>query len=317
MRGGSPPAPAALASGPFATATLSAMHPTRFVRRLACIAATLPLLASCGGGGGDSQPTVTSASVANAVYGRTALITVNGSGLDGSITVASPGCTGMTRSTSAPNASTDTTAYYTCTVSAIGSQNATIRRADSLVLGSAAYVVPAPQVTMTVDNGAGVAGSMVITLAPDKTPVTVDNFLAYVNSGFYDGTVFHRVFPNFVIQGGGFLPITALPPTARTPTLAPIALEVGKGLSNTLWTISMARTNAPDSATSQFFINVVDNAASLDPGPGTAGYAVFGSVTANTALAATIANAPCAPIAGFSECAPNPNVVITTAEQTR
>ncbi len=174
-----------------------------------------------------------------------------------------------------------------------------------------------PQVTMTVSNApGGVSGNIVITLAPDKAPITVANFLSYVNAGYYNGTIFHRVVTGFVVQGGGFLPVTTLPAVPKGGLSAPIALEVNKGLSNVQWTIAMARTNEINSATSQFFINLVNNAAALDPGP-TAGYAVFGSVTANTALVAAIAAAPCTPVAGFSECLPSPNMVITSATRTR
>ncbi|MBC8058617.1 MAG: peptidylprolyl isomerase, partial [Rhizobiales bacterium] len=118
---------------------------------------------------------------------------------------------------------------------------------------------------MTLSNGAAVTGTIVVTLAPDKTPITVDNFLAYVNSGFYNGTVIHRVSPGFVIQGGGYAaPIDTTTPTPKTANAA-IALEVGKGLSNTQWTIAMARSSDPASATSQFYVNLVDNSSSLDP----------------------------------------------------
>ena len=169
---------------------------------------------------------------------------------------------------------------------------------------------------MAVSNGAAVAGSMVITLAPDRAPLTVDNFLAYVNAGFYNGTIFHRVVAGFVIQGGGLVPGTPLP-TLKTPPFAPIALEVGVGLSNLQWTIAMARTSVLNSATSQFFINLVNNAGSLDPSASTAGYAVFGSVSGNTALVSAIVAAPCQTGTGISECLPTPNMVITSAAQTQ
>jgi len=215
----------------------------------------------------------------------------------------------MTRSTTAPNISTATTAYYTCTVAAVGAQSVAITRSgDAFNLNTLNYTVPMPQVTMAVSNGLAITGSMVFTLAPDKTPITVDNFLAYVNSNFFNSTVFHRVVKGFVIQGGGFLANG----TQKTPTFAPIALEVGKGLSNTQWTLAMARTVDLNSATSQFFINTVDNVA-LDTSGG--GYAVFGSVTTNTALAAAIENAACSP-AG-SSCQPTTPIVITSATQTR
>ena len=114
------------------------------------------------------------------------------------------------------------------------------------------------------------AGDIVIELDAAKAPGTVANFLGYVRSGHYDGTVFHRVIDGFMIQGGGM--------DARLrekPTKAPIKLEAGNGLSNVRGTLAMARTNNPDSATAQFFINVVDNPR-LDSFGG--GYAVFGRV---------------------------------------
>ena len=121
-------------------------------------------------------------------------------------------------------------------------------------------------------------GDIVVQLDPAKAPKTVENFLAYVNSKHYDGTVFHRVIDGFMIQGGGF---TA--DMVQKPTKAPIPLEAKNGLKNDTYTIAMARTNVPDSATSQFFINVRDNAM-LNAAPGNDGYAVFGKVVEGTAV---------------------------------
>jgi peptidyl-prolyl cis-trans isomerase B (cyclophilin B) len=118
-------------------------------------------------------------------------------------------------------------------------------------------------------------GDIVIELNRDKAPVTVDNFLKYVKSGFYNGTIFHRVIPNFMIQGGGFTP-----DMQKKPAQAPIKNEADNGLRNDRGTIAMARTGQPHSATAQFFINVVDNAP-LNHTNKTArgwGYAVFGKV---------------------------------------
>jgi peptidyl-prolyl cis-trans isomerase B (cyclophilin B) len=118
-------------------------------------------------------------------------------------------------------------------------------------------------------------GTIVIAVYPDKTPKTVENFLAYVKSGFFDGTIFHRVIPNFMIQGGGLTP-----DMKKKTTQAPIPNEADKGLANTRGTISMARTRDPHSATAQFFINTVDNAY-LDHKGKTAqgwGYCSFGEV---------------------------------------
>lgn len=115
-------------------------------------------------------------------------------------------------------------------------------------------------------------GDITLELAADKAPVTVRNFLAYVDRGFYDGTIFHRVIPNFMIQGGGFTV-----DMTEKPTDEPIVNESRNRLHNTRGTIAMARTNDPDSATSQFFINQRSNLR-LDWVPGRSGYTVFGEV---------------------------------------
>ena len=115
-------------------------------------------------------------------------------------------------------------------------------------------------------------GPIKLVLDPQKAPVTVANFLKYVRSGHYDGTLFHRVIPNFMIQGGGYDANLK-----EKPTLAPIKNEAANGLRNSRGTIAMARTDDPNSATSQFFINLKNNHA-LDYGIGGAGYAVFGQV---------------------------------------
>jgi cyclophilin family peptidyl-prolyl cis-trans isomerase len=106
-----------------------------------------------------------------------------------------------------------------------------------------------------------------------KAPVTVDNFVKYVKDGFFDGTIFHRVIPGFMIQGGGFAA-----DGKEKRTRAAIRLEAKNGLKNTKGAIAMARTNDPDSATSQFFINLIDNGF-LNASPSNPGYAVFGKVT--------------------------------------
>ena len=122
-------------------------------------------------------------------------------------------------------------------------------------------------------------GSFTLELYPDKAPKTVENFMQYVKSGFYKGTIFHRVIDNFMIQGGGFTP-----DMKQKQTNAPIVNEAGMaskgGLRNTVGTIAMARTSDPNSATAQFFINVKDNVPLdyRDPSPQGVGYAVFGRV---------------------------------------
>ena len=118
-------------------------------------------------------------------------------------------------------------------------------------------------------------GLIVLELDAAKAPVTVENFLTYVKEGFYSGTVFHRVIKGFMIQGGGFTP-----DMQQKTTDAPIENEAANGLKNDAYTIAMARTNDPHSATAQFFINVVDNAYlnHTSPSPQGWGYAVCGKV---------------------------------------
>ncbi|HEY3307498.1 MAG TPA: peptidylprolyl isomerase [Desulfuromonadaceae bacterium] len=116
-------------------------------------------------------------------------------------------------------------------------------------------------------------GKIKIELFEKEAPISVKNFLDYVKSGFYNDTVFHRVIPGFMIQGGGF---TA--DRKQKPTNAPIKNEANNGLKNDRGTLAMARTSSPDSATSQFFINVVNNEMLNRPNPDGFGYAVFGKV---------------------------------------
>ncbi len=118
------------------------------------------------------------------------------------------------------------------------------------------------------------AGDIVVELDPEKAPKTVANFLQYVKAGHYDGTVFHRVIESFMIQGGGYKA-----DLSEKPTKPPITLESRNGLTNVRGSIAMARTGVPDSATSQFFVNVVDNAMLDQPNARDGnGYAVFGKV---------------------------------------
>ena len=143
----------------------------------------------------------------------------------------------------------------------------------AMTLGSAGPAGAQDRPTVVLETS---LGSMTIELDRDRAPVTVDNFLSYVDDGFFAGTIFHRVIPNFMIQGGGLTPTLV-----EKATAAPIRNEASNGLANERGTIAMARTSVVDSATAQFFINLVDN-PSLDhrgTDPRSFGYAVFGRVT--------------------------------------
>ena len=142
----------------------------------------------------------------------------------------------------------------------------------SVATPAAAQDANAPKVKLSTSMG-----DIVVQLDPAKAPKTVENFLQYVKDKHYDGTIFHRVIDGFMVQGGGFTP-----GMAQKPVRAPIALEAANGLKNDKYTIAMARTNVPDSATAQFFINVKDNAMLNARQPSGDGYAVFGKVVQGT-----------------------------------
>ena len=151
-------------------------------------------------------------------------------------------------------------------------------------------------------------GDFTIELYEKEAPLSAQNFLDYVDAGHFDNTVFHRVIPGFVIQGGG---MTA--DMKQKPTRAPIRNEADNGLKNRRGTLSMARTNDPHSATSQFFVNLVDNAF-LDPGRGGAGYAVFGCVTEGMSVVDAIAKVATGR-KGMHEDVPVEPVVVKSAKR--
>ena len=155
----------------------------------------------------------------------------------------------------------------------ISRRNSTVALA-SIALAAMFTVAPAQAQDAPKVKLATSMGDIVVQLDAAKAPKTVENFLAYVNDKHYDGTVFHRVIDGFMIQGGGFTP-----DMVQKPTKAPIPLEAKNGLKNDTYTIAMARTGNPDSATSQFFINVKDNDNLNAPQPDGHGYTVFGKVT--------------------------------------
>ena len=164
----------------------------------------------------------------------------------------------------------------------------------ALVLAPLAYAqentAPNPQVIIKTSEG-----DITIRLFRDKAPLTVDNFLAYVDAGFYNGTIFHRVIPNFMIQGGGLLP-----DMTEKATNDPVVNESKNKLHNTRGTVAMARTNDPDSAGAQFFINQRNN-LQLDWAPGRDGYTVFGEVILGMDIVDFIATAPTGTVASFAD----------------
>ena len=163
----------------------------------------------------------------------------------------------------------------------------------------AAAADPNPQVLMKTS-----LGDIVIELYPEKAPKTVANFLQYVDDGHYAGLIFHRVIGNFMIQGGGFDK-----DMKQKGTRGPIPLESRSGLKNDAGTIAMARTSVPDSATSQFFINTVNNASLNHPNPDGNGYAVFGKVVSGMETVEKIAKVKTGRIGPHSDVPAEPVVI--------
>ena len=168
-----------------------------------------------------------------------------------------------------------------------------------LVFGFAQAAFAGPKVLFKTNQG-----NFVVELDPEKAPKTVENFINYVNSGFYTGTIFHRVINGFMVQGGGFTK-----DMKEKPTQAPIPLESRNGLQNLKYTIAMARTGDPNSATAQFFINVRDNARLDYPSPDGHGYAVFGKVISGADVIDQIKFAPTTVVRGMSDVPVTPIII--------
>ena len=268
------------------------------------IMGTALAMAGCNGGSdsqdntasGSSSGTITVSSIsANKLqYSQQTRFTVSGQGLDQGISLSASGCSNIV----AVAGGTASQQVFTCNVSASGNWAAEVKASNGSVLLSASQTVPQPQVSMKTSMG-----DLVIELYPDKAPITVANFMSYVNSGFYSNLIFHRVVKEFVVQGGGYN--ASLEAKATQP---PIKLEVNKGLSNLRGTIAMARTGTLDSATSQFYFNTVDNVG-LDTNGG--GYAVFGKIISGLTVIDQINLVP------TSNSIPTTPVTINSVTQTQ
>ncbi|HEY5801420.1 MAG TPA: peptidylprolyl isomerase [Burkholderiaceae bacterium] len=284
----------------------------------AAAASAAILLSACGGGSDGPRtvevtpPPVTSAATITSVtpettirYGQPVRFTVAGTNLTSGVTLASAGC--ATPATVA--GATATQIVMTCVPTRSGAVAVNFSPTNSTVVTTVTPSVPVPQVKMVTTKG-----DIVLELYPNNTPITVANFMQYVNSGYYNGKQFHRVISSFVIQGGGYDANFS-----KGTQNAPIALEVGKGLSNTRGTIAMARSSDLNSATSEFFINTVDNDGSglnnLNTSGG--GYAVFGKVISGMETVDAIRVVPTGTIAPLGQDVPTTPIFITTATQVQ
>ncbi len=264
------------------------------------------LLAGCGGGGGGGNstptssitPTVTNVTSDRLMYANTTRFTVTGQNLDQGINFVVGAflsmCSGMTEAAGG----SATQRIFSCSPTATGTIPVVVQSNSGVVLFDKSLTVPPPQVSLKTSMG-----DMLLELYPNNAPITVNNFLQYVWSNFYTNLTFHRVVPGFVIQGGGFNSAGQ-----AATTRDPIKLEVPNGLSNVRGTVAMARTSALNSATSQFYINTVDNVA-LDTTGG--GYAVFGKVVSGLSVVDAISAVP------TSRESPITPVIINSATQTQ
>ena len=239
-------------------------------------------------------------------YGNVAILEVTGDALDLGVSLVAPGCGNLAELAG----STATQRRFSCKVNAPTALVVDALRGDGTTALTASFSVPAPQVTMTTS-----LGTIVLELNPALAPLTVDNFLRYTNDGFYANLLFHRVISNFVIQGGGVTP----KPEKKPATYAPIKLESNNGLSNLRGSLAMARTSVADSATSEFFVNVVDNLFLNYASANSPGYAVFGRVVQGLDVVDQIRVVPTGTRATDPKYADFPltDVVIQSVTQTR
>lgn len=265
--------------------------------------ALVALLSACGGSTGF-PPVITGVKVQSIKYGHTATIYLGGKDLRSSVTVDTNGA--CINPSFASNSTTDTL-VLNCGVKVVGDMPLTIKAEDGSVIYTTTLTVPKPQVTLFTTKG-----TIVLELDPTTAPISSNNYLSYVSKGFYTSTLFHRVISGFMIQGGGYT--TGL--VKKTGQSAPIELESNKGLSNLRGTLAMARTNVFNSATSEFFINVVDNTFLDYKNAGNPGYAVFGKVVQGMDVVDTIVSQPTGILNGFADV-PLTDVVISLALQTQ
>ena len=272
--------------------------------------AVVTALAACGGNEDDEKPAVNGMVATSAAYGATAAWTVSGLNLDQGIgfIITAGRCDDLVEVAGG----TASQRRYTCRPVTVGELVGQVNDAGGGRLANLRVIIPTPVVRLSLEQG-----TIEIELIPENAPLTVQNFLGYVNEGFYDNTLFHRVIKDFVIQGGGFAPGDP-DPEPLTPTQPAIALESNNGLSNLRGTLAMARTNVPNSATSQFFINVVDNPLLDYQSEQQPGYAVFGKVTAGLEVvdAISVVETESVPSLGLEDV-PVTDVIITTARQLR
>jgi len=220
----------------------------------------------------------------------------------------STACKDIAQETTLSNSDTQVSS---CRIRETGNSSFVVVDSNTTTVQQTSLTVPAPQVSLLTS-----LGTVVMELNPSAAPITVDNFLAYVNQtpSFYVGTIFHRVMPGFVVQGGGFTSGNTM--TQKPGLQPPILLESNNGLRNDRSTVAMARTDTSDSATSQFYVNLVNNTSLNYVNPANPGYAVFGRVITGMSVIDQIASQPTRSSAG-SNNVPVTDITVLSAVQTQ
>ena len=262
------------------------------------------LIAGCGGGTGF-QPAITGVKPETLQYGKSATIYLGGKDLRSNMVVDTNGA--CIDPSFASNSTTDML-VLNCTVKVIGNFTLTIKNEAGVVLNTTPLTVDKPQVRILTS-----LGNFVLELDPAAAPITVNNFLSYVNNGFYQNTLFHRVISGSMIQGGGYTAGLVKKDGLKDP----IVLESNNGLTNLRGTVAMARTDVANSATSEFFINHADNGF-LNYSTTNPGYAVFGKVIQGLDVVDVIASKPTA-VSNVLKDVPVPveDITITSALQIK
>ena len=260
------------------------------------------LIAGCGGGTGF-QPTITGVKPETLQYGKSATIYLGGKDLRSNMVVET---NGACINPSFASSSTTDMLVLNCTVKVVGNFTLTIKNEAGVVVNTTPLTVDKPQVRILTS-----LGNFVLELDPAAAPITVNNFLSYVNNGFYQNTLFHRVISGFMIQGGGYTAGLVKKDGLKDP----IVLESNNGLTNLRGTVAMARTDVANSATSEFFINHVDNSF-LNYSTTNPGYAVFGKVIQGMDVVDAIASKATSVTNGFSDV-PKEDITITAALQIK
>jgi cyclophilin family peptidyl-prolyl cis-trans isomerase len=256
-------------------------------------------------GGWSGGDPITSITATNFKYGQLATLTLTGNALDNVIKLSSDKCLSVTLGA----IESSSVRHATCIVAATGPIEFTVKSNADYTVYSTSLTAPEPQVTLVTT-----LGTVVMELNPTAAPITVKTFLSYVNQSpsFYKDTLFHRVISGFMAQGGGFT--TGL--VQKTDLSSAITLESQNGLQNVRGSVAMARTSVANSATSQFFVNLVDNAFLNYANASSPGYAVFGKVVSGMDVIDKMATQPTQTV-GSNQNVPITDITITSATQSQ